>query len=361
MSSETILFIANSLGGGGAERVCANLAEEYSNMGFNIDFITLYDRPSYNLEFQFEHLCLHISENANQAKRAGQILRSVHHVNMWIKRRESQNGPYALITSHLQMAQFLTRVCSVSSRAIYVMHGAQWPYDPNKSLLYRLCLHAVYGRRMISCVSQGLKSELVNDYGFRSDDVTVVYNPIPLPRVDKTFDPKINGPYFCVVGRLNRLKRVDRAIEIMNHPLMERFKLLIIGDGELRQQLERQVSDLHLDDRVIFAGFQADPYSWMIHSEGLLSTSDSEAFPCTPIEALSLGVPVVLSNCNFGPNEILTNRLSRYLISPIDDLSRYREALRDINSDNYPFEDFDFTKISPKRICEQYLNLLKRY
>lgn len=359
MKSKAILFIVNSLGGGGAERVCANLAAEYSSMGFHIDFITLYDRPSYDLNFKFSHLCLHINEGANQITRACQIIKSINKVNDWINQRELHNGSYALITSHLQMAQLLTRVCSVSRRAIYVMHGAQWPHDPHKSLMHRLYLHAVYDYRSVSCVSQGLKSELVNDYGFNSAMVSVIYNPIPIPKVDMSFEPKVDCPYFCVIGRLNKLKRVDRAIEIMNHPSMERFKLVVIGDGELRKQLESQVAKLQLGNRVVFTGYQTDPYSWMFHSAGLLSTSDSEAFPCTPVEALLLGVPVVLSNCRFGPNEILTNKLSRFLISPIDDLDAYREALCEMALGNYPFVDFDSVKINPSRVCEQYLCLAK--
>lgn len=357
MSTKSILFLVNSLGGGGAERVCANLAAEYSRMGYRIDFITLYDRPSYKLDFNYGHLCLHISEGANQIKRFCQIVRAVQKVNEWIEDREVQNGAYSLISSHLQMSQLLTRVCSISKRAIYVMHGAQWPYDPHRSPIYKIYLHAVYGRASISCVSQGLKSELVNDYGFNPDSVSVVYNPIPTPKVDESFNPGIDGQYFCIVGRLNRLKRVDRAIEIMNDPSMERFKLVVIGDGELRQQLENQVDKLRLGDRVFFVGHQSDPYSWMYRSSGLISTSDSEAFPCTPVEALLLNVPVVLSDCKFGPNEILTNGLSRYLIRQIDDLAAYREALHEIALGQYPFNDFDPMKTNPKMICEKYLTI----
>lgn len=357
MKANSVLFIVNSLGGGGAERVCSNLAEELSNMGYKIDFITLYDRPSYSLAFPYDHMCLHIDDHSSQLSRAIQICRSVRKVNGWIREREAKNGSYALISSHLQMAQLLTRLSSVSKRAIYVMHGAQWPYDPNKSLLYRRYLYAVYQHRIVSCVSQGLKSELVDDYGFCSADISVIYNPIPIPEVDGAFVPEIEGPYFCIVGRLNRLKRVDRAIEVMNHPMMEGFKLVVIGDGELRQELEEQVASLQLENRVLFKGYQPDPYSWMVHSSGLLSTSDSEAFPCTPIEALLLGVPVVMSDCKFGPNEILTDSLSRYLISPIDDLMGYRNAMIEAVAGSYPVDDFDRSKIDPRRICQQYLHL----
>lgn len=356
MNSKSILFLVNSLGGGGAERVCANLASEYSSMGFRIDFITLYDRPSYALDFRFNHLCLHISEHSNQITKLFQILQSIKKVNDWIKQREVLNGPYALITSHLQMAQLLTRACAVSKRAIYVMHGAQWPNDPHRSFAHRLYLHAMYDRRSISCVSQGLKSELVTDYGFRHDAITVVYNPIPIPKVDVSFESNIDGPYFCIIGRLNKLKRVDRAIEIMNHPSMKRFKLLVIGDGELRRQLESQASKLKLTNQVIFLGHQADPYSWMSRSVGLLSTSDSEAFPCAPVEALLLHVPVVLSDCRFGPNEILRGELARYLVNPIDDLDAYRDALLEAASKPYPFDAFDTSLTDPKCICEMYLH-----
>lgn len=112
-------------------------------------------------------------------------------------------------------------------------------------------------------------------------------------------EPTLNTANRIPIGFLGRLvpvKQVDHMLEMMT--LLEterprRFTLHIVGDGVLRQSLERQANELGLDGIVVFHGFLPDPLPLLARLRVLLFASAHEGLPMTALEALSLGVPVV--------------------------------------------------------------------
>jgi len=82
-------------------------------------------------------------------------------------------------------------------------------------------------------------------------------------------------------------------------------RLVVLGDGELRPNIERLVSDLELDNDVVLPGFVDDPYSWMSRSSLFVLSSYREGLPTVLIEAMACGAPVISTDCPSGPSEIL--------------------------------------------------------
>jgi glycosyltransferase involved in cell wall biosynthesis len=82
-------------------------------------------------------------------------------------------------------------------------------------------------------------------------------------------------------------------------------RLIILGEGELRQSLEQTIGELGLKGSVELPGFVANPRSFMSRAAVIAMSSDWEALPMTLIEALSLGKPIVATDCPSGPGEIL--------------------------------------------------------
>ena len=115
-------------------------------------------------------------------------------------------------------------------------------------------------------------------------------------------------PTIVAVGRLTKQKRFDIAIQSFFH-LHQNYNidanLLILGDGELRPQLEEQVQSLNLQERVFLPGFVENPHAYIKRSQVFLLSSDYEGLPRVLIEALALACPVVATDCPSGPNEIL--------------------------------------------------------
>ena len=117
----------------------------------------------------------------------------------------------------------------------------------------------------------------------------------------QSLDVKINGDVVNIiaVGRMVAVKQYDKLIEAA-HILAKRgvkFKMRLVGDGELREELQTQVKKMDLEKYVDFIGFKSNPYPYIKHSDILVISSQSEAFPTVMIEAMSLETAVVATKC----------------------------------------------------------------
>lgn len=129
----------------------------------------------------------------------------------------------------------------------------------------------------------------------------------------------------CAVGRLILLKGYDRLIRSFDKVKKEtqrNMQLYILGEGEERKNLELLINDLSLSDDVHLLGFKNNPYKYMSEMNLFVCSSTIEGYSTVVTEALSLGVPVLTTNCS-GMDEILSN--GKYgLIVNNDEVSLYQ-------------------------------------
>ena len=130
--------------------------------------------------------------------------------------------------------------------------------------------------------------------------VELHYNPMNSENVrrlaeDEADLPGSDLPYICAVGRLSAEKAFERLI-VIHKRLLERgiaHRLVIVGDGPDGDFLRRLIRAMGLEETVIMAGYQPNPYPYMKHSRFLVSSSYTEGLPVIAMEALCLGVPMV--------------------------------------------------------------------
>ena len=101
---------------------------------------------------------------------------------------------------------------------------------------------------------------------------------------------------------------------------------MILGEGDLRPAMERQIAELGLQDRVALPGFFQDPYPWFRSADLFVLSSDWEGFGNVIVEALECGVPVVSTDCPSGPAEILENGRYGRLV-PVGDVDALANAI----------------------------------
>lgn len=361
MENKRVLFIVNSLGGGGAERVCINLSNSFCRKGYAVDIISLkpLDDVRYNVGKGVNLYSLNYKLDSKISKmrclfvggrRLSKLIRKIN-----------PGQDYALITSHLPMSNIATRFSTVGEDSIYVFHSTIKTFSETKSRIFKALLRKFFKNRKIACVSEGIRKECRDEYGLQDKFLRTIYNPIlktEIRRKANVDDGETQElkPYLLFVGRLNKLKRPDRALAVLSESnLSKKYNLVFCGAGELEDELLTQARELGLEKKIVFLGWQDNVYKWIKNAEVLLCTSDHEGFPMGLVEALACGTKVVSSNCEFGPNEILTGEYADFLVEK-DDLAGYVKAIKKAVKSYPKTVPSIISECSPEKIVDEYLD-----
>ena len=130
--------------------------------------------------------------------------------------------------------------------------------------------------------------------------------------------------------------------------------LVLVGQGGLQAECEALAKQLGISDKVFFVGFHSNPYPWIASATGMVLSSIYEGFGIVIAEALALDVPVISTDCESGPAEILP---SNNLI-PVNDADALAEKMTQLMHHpayfSHPFNE----KLLPKSVAQRYLNLV---
>jgi glycosyltransferase involved in cell wall biosynthesis len=187
-------------------------------------------------------------------------------------------------------------------------------------------------------VSEEAADDLARVTGMARDAIVTIHNPVITPEVfvraqQPNPHPWLSGDHESVVlaiGRLVAHKDFSTLIRAFAHVSTEtKARLIILGEGEQRVELERLVRQLDVVDRVDLPGFVDNPYSYLSRASAFVLSSQREGLPTVLIEALALEVPIVSTDCKSGPKEILEG--GRYgRIVPVGDVSSMSRAISDV-------------------------------
>lgn len=161
--------------------------------------------------------------------------------------------------------------------------------------------------------SKGVMVDLIKELGLSENHVMVIPNPLPLATIQRFAQQPPDHRWFrdripvvLGIGRLSNQKDFRTLIRAFAKVSAHReTRLIILGEGEDRAELQRMVGCYGLDDRVELIGFVANPFAYLRRSAVYVLSSPSEGLPNTLLEAMALEVPVVATDCLSGPREIL--------------------------------------------------------
>lgn len=185
------------------------------------------------------------------------------------------------------------------------------PYLQNR-LAYRL-VGMAYSRcdRAIT-LTEGAKNDLTANFGVPVANIEVmranaVIDPATESRLAATqVEAGRLAGLIVSIGRLSVEKDQLTLVEAMARlPGGLNARLVLVGDGPLRARIEQAIKRLGLGARITLAGFDRDPFSWLLRAELAVCCSLFEGLGNAIIEALACGTPVVSTDCPFGPREIL--------------------------------------------------------
>jgi glycosyltransferase involved in cell wall biosynthesis len=121
------------------------------------------------------------------------------------------------------------------------------------------------------------------------------------------------------VGRLTKIKGFDVLLQAFAKLIQRReldLHLLILGEGEERPRLEELAKRLGVSNRVFMPGFQENPYPYFVRAEVFVLSSRWEGLGMVLVEAMALGLPVIATDCPYGPRELTEEGQYGVLVPP---------------------------------------------
>lgn len=316
-----VLFLIESLSGGGAEKVLTTLIENLDRDRFDITLCPVVDTGVY--AERLRGITRYRPLMVPATTRLGKLWFSIKYhliynwLPLWLTYRLFV--PKGADVEVAFCEGFATRLLAHSSnkharRLAWVhtdLHNNHYtrPFyrnDAEEAWCYGQYHHIV-------AVSRTAEDAFHKEFPSVTTPITTIYNPIDVEAIRAAaqevvdLPPKPNGRMRLVsTGRLVPQKGFDRLIAAVGRLVTEGHdvELWILGRGELQEAMEQQIAQENLNDRVKLWGFQRNPYPYLAASDIFVCSSRAEGFSLVIAEALVLGLPVVSTLCA-GPNELL--------------------------------------------------------
>lgn len=311
-----VLFVISYLDKGGAERVLSNITIHFPQE-WDIDILVNDDRV-IDYPFRGSILTLGIKENPKTDSVFFQLkvlLKRIRRLRQLKKR-----GNYQACVSFLDSAnvanilsgkRFCRIILSVHSSLKQSAKLPQYKYivNPLVRLLYN------YADRIVA-VSEGVRKELVNYLGLRSEKIFIIENGYDIGDINRLAQEGLNEEVtellhgkkvVITAGRLSRPKGQWHLIRAFTKVVEQipQAVLVILGTGELEKYLGNLVKKCNLEEHVIFAGYRANPYQYERNADIFVLPSLYEGFPNALAEAVCLGLPCIATDFRAGAREIL--------------------------------------------------------
>jgi len=327
--AQRLAFVLSNLRGGGAERVAVTLINDFVARGHHIDLLLLDARG--------ELLPLLPEAVRIIDLKAKRIRNAVSGIASYL-RREKPDGIQVSMWS-LTIAGILAhRLSGSQARLVVSDHAAMSKQHEHWGWLRRVflkwsirLLYPLADARIV--VAHGAANDLAVLSGLPRQLFEVVYNPVYPPGF--TSQPACDvdalwggtGPRIINVGQMKPQKNQMLLLDAFARLTDQRnARLMILGEGELRGELEAHAAKLGIAGRVTMPGFKVDPTAFYSSADLFVLSSDYEGYPVVLIEAMRSGLSIVSTDCVSGPTEILENGKFGRLV-PCGDADRLATAM----------------------------------
>ena len=183
------------------------------------------------------------------------------------------------------------------------------PHTMRDARTGRLNFHILRKSQRIVCVCNEQKEILQSEFGFKND-ITVIYNSVDIARAQELAEERLDfeGKYFLMVARLDCGSKdfftVMDAYRMLPVDMQSECRLVFLGDGKDRELIEQYAEQKGLEGRVVFPGFDTNPYKWLRHAVCNILSSRTEGFALSVIEGMAVGCPQILTDYRTGAREV---------------------------------------------------------
>ncbi|WP_086276696.1 glycosyltransferase family 4 protein [Campylobacter vicugnae] len=336
---------------GGAERVVANLANAYAQIGLDVEILSFYksgDKEAFELD--------------------NRVKLSYMHQKSFDKKRKNffYKMSYKFIESYILKRDFKDK------DFIIFNNSPHFPLFKNKNTKYIRINHTASKGRYLKRYDyfDALVLIATGEIDFwkkHHKSVAIIPNFLPnISNLNTNYSQKV----VVSVGRLSKEKGFLRLIDIwkliQDSSEFKDWKLHIVGDGELKEKIENKIKDLNLTNSIILKPFTKDVESEYLSASIYAMTSHFEGFGMVLIEAQSYALPTISFDIATGPRDIIEDDKSGYLIED-NDLNKYATKLKTLMQDENlrakmgaKSKEIVKSKFSKEVVMKQWMELFER-
>ncbi len=355
-----ICLVTVTLSDGGAERCAALLSNYFENQDIEVNHVVFSGKVAYDYSGKLFHL-EHLKDKRNswwsRSKRFFALKQffDTNHFDYVIDFRTKEYLLQEMIIHNFVFPKFIQTIHSFKIKS----------YLPKNKflakLLYRNCQEFI-------TVSKGIYEKVGNKYNFLP--TKLIYNPIDFEFISNQSKQEVTNDFQYVLsaGSMNKnIKQFNKLIECYANSILpsKKIKLIILGEGKLKNKWIKLAESLNLQDMVIFKGNVKNPFRYYKNALFTISTSKYEGMPMVLLESLACGTPIISWDYASGPSEIITNKQNGLLIEN-QDTDKLIEAMNLFVSDNNLYLQCKENAVSSVKqfsletIGNEWLNHLKK-
>jgi len=357
INSKRIAIVVTNLAGSGGEKVAMAQAKLFREKGHYVVLFLLEDVRTYDtsdVDFPIVALTKHKNTYKGLGKIGDRIYAKI------LESKMKQFGEFDIVFSNLPRADRVVKLLNHSSKYFIIHTSYRTEIDKfkllranNKLKLYR----ELYHNENIITISKGMIEDF-NALGIDYKSVKTIYNPFDIEEIREKGNEEVALDYDYVISAsaFRKGKRYDVMLDAFKM-VQKDIKLLILANSN--PKLKEMIKERELEDRVVIAGFQQNPYKYIKNARLLLLSSDREGLPTVVIESLILGTPVISTDCPTGPCEILTAELSHWLV-PTDNSHALAAKIDEALASDICIKDENIEKFDKETIYHEYKTLWEK-
>ena len=320
----------DSLGPGGSQRVLTWMADRWVHQGDEVSLLTYVGEEDF---FPLDRKVHRIKLSTGRTQPSG-ARRLVTNIGRVVKLRRSLKSqrPDAVI-SFIHRTNVSTLLATLGLGIPVVVSERIDPSQEPLPPIWAKLRAFTYPKAAVVVVQTHSAARWLDEACPRTD-IVILPNPLPSVAEAERWRPDTAEPLVLGVGRLHRQKGFDvllRAFQVcaQQHP---DWRLEILGEGDIRPELEELATKLGLSDRVSMQGAVPDVLKRLQRAAIFVLSSNFEGFPNALLEAVAVGVPTISTSCRSGPDEIIDHMKNGVLV-PVGDVTLMASAMAALMDD----------------------------
>lgn len=371
-------LLIDTLIGGGAERIVLNFAETFAKFGHEVHIILIKNIIEHEIDESLYKIH-YLSEDGELSKHKFiNKLKLTKKLKNKVKEIEKNSNKFDLFISNAEDMDLLAKNAKLNNfyiryrNSMFVYYESKYKNTSGfkkfrRKIKFKSQFHNRYDNQNIITVSKALIDDITRQMKIKPKMIKNIYNPFDFEKIRERgseFNENIpKEKYIIYAAKFENRKNQKLLVNAYKKSGIN-LPLILIGNTHTDSdrlyllELKKLIKKLNLEGKVIFPGFQKNPYPWIKNAELFVMSSNSEGLPLVLVEALILGTNIISTDCPTGPSEVLVEDLKEFL-SPVNDINALANNIKKAIN-NYPkINQKILEKFKAECSIKQYLELIK--